>query len=126
MRILIDVNLSRSWKEPLASAGHDVVHWQDVGAADADDKEIIRHAEQHGFAILTNDLDFAMLLASSGKARPSVIQLRSGSLRPNQLKQHVIAALQQSEVALAAGALLTIMPQRMRISILPLRREPKT
>lgn len=126
MRILIDVNLSRTWKEPLVAAGHDAIHWEDVGAADADDADIMQFADAGEYIILTNDLDFAMMLALSMMRRPSVVQLRSGSLRPGLLRQQVITALRQAEAALTSGALVTVMPRRLRISILPLRSNPKS
>lgn len=121
MKILVDVNLARSWKEILVDAGHEAVHWEEVGSDEADDAEIMRFADQHGYAILTNDLDFAQMLAQSDMKKPSVIQLRSGTLRPDRLKGIVIAALRQAGDALAKGAVVTVMPKGARIRILPLR-----
>ena len=42
MRLLLDANLSPRLAEPLAAAGHDVVHVADVGLLRATDVEIVR------------------------------------------------------------------------------------
>jgi predicted nuclease of predicted toxin-antitoxin system len=35
MKIVIDMNLSPQWIAVLGSAGHECVHWSEVGSADA-------------------------------------------------------------------------------------------
>lgn len=121
MKILIDVNLSRTWKLPLSDAGHDVVHWEDVGSDDAADSEILAFADKELRIILTGDLDFASMLAISQMNRPSVVQIRSGSLRPANLIAQVVESLEKAEEALELGAVVTVMPKHSKIAILPLR-----
>lgn len=122
MKLLIDVNLARSWTKVLVEAGHEAVHWEDVGSDEAEDAEIMRFADEYGYTILTNDLDFAQMLAQSGMKKPSVVQLRSGTLRPSHLENIVVEALQQAASALSGGAVVSIMPKGARIHILPLRK----
>jgi predicted nuclease of predicted toxin-antitoxin system len=124
VRILIDVNLSRTWKTPFAAAGHDAVHWEDIGPDDAPDEDIMRYADDNDLVILTNDLDFAKMLALSSMKRPSVIQIRSGSLRPSLLQKQVLAAVKQEAAALEMGAIVTVRPQSSKASVLPLRPNP--
>jgi predicted nuclease of predicted toxin-antitoxin system len=125
MKILIDVNLSRRWKVPLSAVGHDVLHWEDVGPDDADDSDIMKFADSEERIILTNDLDFATMLAQSNMKKPSVVQLRSGKLRPEQLQVQVITALNQAKDALDSGAVVTVFPSQSKISILPLKVQSK-
>lgn len=68
MKLLIDMNLSPNWVQYLADAGIDAVHWSAVGQPNAADAELMRFASAGGLTILTHDLDFGAILASSGTA----------------------------------------------------------
>ncbi len=57
--------------------GFEAVHWSTIGAATALDVEILRWANEHGFVLITNDLDFSSILAGGGEATPSVVQIRT-------------------------------------------------
>jgi len=74
-----------------------------------------------GFVLLTHDLDFGAILASSAAAIPSVIQIRSDDLRPDVLGGRIASTLLQLAQALEEGALVTVDPARERVRILPLR-----
>jgi hypothetical protein len=63
MRILVDMNLTPRWVNHLSYSGYETIHWSSIGPATAKDREIFDYARQHGFIILTNDLDFPQLLA---------------------------------------------------------------
>ena len=121
MRLLLDMNLSPLWLETLRVAGFDAVHWSSVGKADAADEEIMQFAYANGMVVLTQDLDFGILLASTGADRPSVVQLRSDDVLPDRIGRRVVEALWQIEAELTAGALVTIDPKRIRVRILPVR-----
>ena len=115
------MNLSPKWADLLVSAGFEAEHWSAIGAADAPDRAIMSFASEHGFVVLTHDLDFGTILAASGDNKPSVVQLRADDTRPERIGAQVIAALRVMDADLAAGALLTIDPARTRMRLLPLR-----
>ena len=121
MRLLLDMNLSPLWLETLHAAGFDAVHWSSVGRADAADEEILQFAFANHMVVLTQDLDFGILLASTGAGRPSVVQLRSDDVLPERIGRRVVEALRQIDAELDAGALVTIDPKRIRVRILPVR-----
>lgn len=73
MRILVDMNLTPDWVGYLVAAGFEAVHWSNVGPVAALDAEIMEFAREHGFAILTRDLDFGEILALANHTGPSVI-----------------------------------------------------
>lgn len=125
MKLLIDVNLSRAWKDVLRPLGYEVSHWEEIGPDDADDSAILDYAVANKFVIMTNDHDFALMLAQSGAIAPSVLQLQSGSLRPNRLGAQVCSAIRQSAQALLDGAIVTVRPHAARVSILPIRSKFK-
>ncbi len=121
MRILIDMNLSPEWGLVLARSGWDALHWTDVGDPSAPDAEIMRWARTAGCIVFTHDLDFGALLAATGATGPSVVQMRCEDVRPASMADVVIAALRIHEPALVSGALVTIDPRRMRVTLLPLK-----
>jgi predicted nuclease of predicted toxin-antitoxin system len=87
------MNLSPSWVERLASHGFEAVHWSTIGAATAPDSEILTWANEHGFVLVTNDLDFSSILAASAEATPSVVQIRTQDLLSDAVVNAVVDAL---------------------------------
>jgi predicted nuclease of predicted toxin-antitoxin system len=120
MRLLLDACLPREWRDFLRAHGHECVAWIDIGAPNAPDTEIMRHAHAGGWVVLTHDLDFGRLLAFSRATHPSVIQFRATDIRPEALGMQLLHALQMHEDALAQGALITVETERTRSRILPL------
>ena len=123
MRFLVDMNLSPRWVPFLAAAGHDAVHWVDIGEPNAPDRVILDHAIGHGQVILTQDLDFGTLLAVGGQRTPSVIQFRAQAVLPSDVGQQLLAAIEVALPHLEAGALVTVDPFGHRVTVLPIHRE---
>ena len=119
MKFVVDMNLSPGWRAYLNSSGHDAVHWSTVGRQDAPDVEIMRWATDNDRIVLTNDLDFGAILASSNRQRPSVVQLRADVLGPDHAGPAVAGAVEMARAELEAGALLTVDMTRFRARILP-------
>ncbi|WEK49728.1 MAG: DUF5615 family PIN-like protein [Candidatus Kaistia colombiensis] len=120
MKILIDMNLSPRWRDTLAEAGLEAVHWSDVGDPAALVSAMMDYAAAHGFIVLTSDLDFSAILAATGGRKPSVVQIRAGNLDPDRIADRILSALAQSAEALGQGALVTIDTDRARLRLLPL------
>ena len=58
--------------QPAGATRFEAVHWSTIGALTAPDDDILEWARQHQFVVITNDLDFAAILAAtSGKRRAS-------------------------------------------------------
>ncbi len=121
MKLLVDMNLSPRWVQRLQAAGIEAIHWSNVGRANAPDTEIMAFASQFGFVVLTQDLDFSAMLASTNESRPSVAQIRSAEVSPELIGIQVVTALLQVAPDLETGALLTIDPTRSRVRLLPFR-----
>lgn len=122
MRILLDMNLAPRWRDWLARAGFEAVHWSDVGFPDAADTELMAYARTHDFVVLTHDLDFGAILAATQGEKPSVIQIRADDTSPETVGAEVLAALRQLIAELEAGAVVTVEPGRSRVRLLPLPR----
>ena len=122
MKILIDMNLSPNWAGFLKSAGVEALHWSEVGLAYAPDSALMIWAAEHGFIVLTNDLDFGIALATANMEKPSVVQIRGDDLRSASIGNQVMLALRQLQAELEEGALVTIDLKRTRLRLLPLRK----
>jgi predicted nuclease of predicted toxin-antitoxin system len=124
MKLLLDANLSPAWVPVLVGLGHQVAHWFSIGKMDAPDSEILDWAAREGYTIITKDLDFGTLLTTRGLHWPSVIQLRVEDVSPASLTEVLDLALQRFAPNLEAGALLTVMPDKNRIRLLPIHKTP--
>ena len=122
MKLLVDMNLSPSWIERLAGHGFQAVHWSTIGTATAPDLEILTFANEHHFVVITNDLDFSAILAASGGASPSVVQIRTQDLLSDVAVSIVAKALDAHRDDIERGALLSIDEAGTRVRVLPLRR----
>ena len=114
------MNLTPRWVQVFEAADIQAVHWTNIGPGDAPDSHIMRHARDHGYCVFTHDLDFGAILAASGAAGPSVVQIRSDDVSPEALSERLLSVLREHELALEEGALLVVDPVRLRLRILPL------
>ncbi len=121
MKLLIDMNLSPRWVDVLIAADIPAIHWSSVGPHDAPDVEIMDYARQHGYVVLTHDLDFGAILAATQGRTPSVVQIRAPDPSPEAIGPSVISALRHVRAELETGALVTFEPARVRLTLLPLQ-----
>ena len=121
MKLVVDMNLSPRWIACLKAAGHDAVHWSEVGAATAPDEAIMAWAIAADAVVLTHDLDFSAILAFTNHSKPSVVQIRAEDLNPDHIGAHVVAAIHQTQTELRAGAIVSVDPVRARLRLLPLQ-----
>ena len=122
MKILIDMNFSPQWSEVLEKYGWEVLHWSEVGDPKAKDRTIMKWANINGYIVLTHDLDFGTLLATTQAEGPSVIQVRTQGIFPDDLEMMLVEVLRQFESELNSGALIVVNKERAKVRILPLQR----
>lgn len=108
MRLLIDMNLTPRWVQTFVQAGLDAIHWSEVGLFNASDSSICQFARQHGFVLVTNDLDFPRILAHTSDRKPSIILMRGEPLTPELRGNAVLDAVSECSTDLESGAILTI------------------
>ncbi len=126
MKIVLDMNIPETWIDFFKNAGHEAIHWSNIGDIRADDGEIMAWARNNSHVVFTHDLDFGSLLFSTNASAPSVLQLRVEHIVPEVVGDAVLEALNSTQQALLAGALVTIDPRRSRIRLLPLRNNQLT
>ncbi len=126
MKVLIDINLSPRWSRLLNDYGIEAIHWSSFGKFDATDLQIMEFAKSNDYVVLTHDLDFSGILASTHGDKPSVVQIRSDDVSPDNIGKQIASALSQMAVELEVGALVTVDPIRTRLRLLPLPRKKET
>lgn len=114
------MNLSPRLVAHLREAGHEAVHWIDLGPPDAPDREIMNFAASGTYVVITHDLDFSAILAATGAAGPSVIQIRADNVSPEAIGAALIRTMLQLQKELERGALVTLDAARARLRVLPL------
>jgi predicted nuclease of predicted toxin-antitoxin system len=122
MKLLLDQGLPRSTVQHLASVGIVAEHIGDLGMARADDDAIMEEARRRGATVVTLDADFHQTLAVSRARSPSVVRVRMEGLKGIQLAAIIEKVMLTAGAELAAGALVSITPGRMRVRTLPIGR----
>jgi predicted nuclease of predicted toxin-antitoxin system len=74
-----------------------------------------------GQVILTQDLDFSLLVALNNYGLPSLITLRLSSARPDVVAERLLDVLLTVETELTEGAAITISDDSVRVRKLPIR-----
>lgn len=76
MKFLLDENLSWETAESIRQLGYHAVTVSEVGLKHTDDKELVYYAANHGYILMTFDLDFGLLFRVFGKTKFGVIIFR--------------------------------------------------
>ena len=118
--IVVDMNLSPEWMEELANHEWAAIHWSSIGKFNADDSVIMAWALANSHIVLTQDLDFGVMLALTHAAGPSVVQVRGPFVLPEDIGPVVVAALNQHSDLLQSGALVVVDVKKTRVRVLPL------
>ncbi len=121
LRFLADVHISPLTVAALKLQGYDILRSTDLLPATAADIDILELARVEGRIIITQDLDFSMLIAVSKYNQPSLVTLRLSSAKPDVITQRLLEVLPLLEEELSQGSALTIDDNSVRIRKLPIR-----
>jgi predicted nuclease of predicted toxin-antitoxin system len=106
----------------LREAGVDAIHASEAGLSSVDDVELLAWCRAHGAVAVTLDADLHALVALSGLTTPSTIRIRVQGLKGPEMARVLSDVLETRRDALAAGALVTVQPGRLRVRRLPITR----
>ena len=112
MKVLLDSCISSLAVPPLRQAGHDVI-WCGDWPSDPGDEEILRRAASESRVLATIDKDFGELIIVQGIVRVGLIRLVG--FRAAEQGPALAQLLSAYEAELAAGAILTAEPWRVRV-----------
>ena len=121
LRFLADVHISPLTVAALKLNGYDILRSTDLLPATTADIDILELARVEGRIIITQDLDFSMLIAVGKYNQPSLVTLRLSSSKPDAIAQRLLEVLPQLEEELTQGSALTIDDNSVRIRKLPIR-----
>ncbi len=121
IRLLADVHISPKTVADLQKQGYEIMRSSEVLPANAPDINILEFARTENWVVLTQDLDFSMLVALSRYSQPSLITLRLSSAKPDIVTQKLLDVLPQIEEALQEGSAIAIQDESIRIRKLPVR-----
>jgi predicted nuclease of predicted toxin-antitoxin system len=122
MKLLLDMNLSPTWVRFLEENGFEAVHWSTAGEPTATDAAIMAWARDRGFVVITHDLDFSAILASTEARGPSVIQVRTQDVLPDAIGPDIVRVLRDQRAALDQGAIVSVDELTSRVRVLPIRK----
>jgi predicted nuclease of predicted toxin-antitoxin system len=120
MRYLGDHHISHRTVSLLKARGFDIYRVSDVLPSDAEDIQILELARTEDRVVISQDLDYSALLASTGYNKPSVVSLRLHNNRPERIATVLEKILPSVESELQIGAIVVVEEGRIRIRLLPL------
>jgi predicted nuclease of predicted toxin-antitoxin system len=113
MRILADENCDRLTVMALREAGHDVLYVAETCRGE-DDLRLFRLAAEQSRILLTNDLDFGLLVENLEPQPPAVILARLDPLGRSARTTRIVAVIGSLENS-AEGRLIVIEPTQLRL-----------
>ncbi|MEH1850863.1 MAG: DUF5615 family PIN-like protein [Nostoc sp.] len=121
IKLLADMNISPQTVAALQGEGWDIIRVSDVLRVTTSDLEILEFARQENRVVVTQDLDFSMLLALGGYNQPSLVTLRLSFTDPDIITKRLMNTIPQVEQILREGGAVTIEDTTVRTRRLPMR-----
>ena len=112
MKVLLDTCVWGKAKDELSRAGHDT-DWAGDWDRDPGDEEILRLAHEQGRVLVTLDKDFGELAVAFGRPHSGLVRLVGMSAR--EQGPMCVDILSRYAEELAAGAIVTVEPGRIRV-----------
>jgi predicted nuclease of predicted toxin-antitoxin system len=125
VRLLVDECLSHRVAKSLRTEGHDAVHVSDRGLLGHTDDEVMAGALEEGRSVVSADTDFGELLARTNANLPSVVLLRRQLHDPDDQAAVIAHVLELLADEIAAGAIVVITDDRVRVRSLPIGGPPR-
>lgn len=123
MKFLADMGISMGTVQVLRKNGHEVVHLREEGLGRLSDAMILDKTRNEGRILLTFDLDFGDLLATTLQYLPSVIIFRMRNQTPSSVIPRLLETLSHCSAELSTGAIVIVEDSRYRLRQLPIDTE---
>jgi predicted nuclease of predicted toxin-antitoxin system len=115
------MNISPLTVELLRNHGWNIIRVSEVMNNKSKDKEVLAYARGHNKILITQDLDFSMLLAVGGYNKPSVINLRLENANPDFMATRIIDVVSEMGKELEEGVVISVDETSARYKNLPIR-----
>ena len=123
LEFIANMNISPLTVEQLRKHGWDVVRVPEIMDMKSKDTDILDYARRENRIVITQDLDFSMLLALSGYSKPSLINLRLENARPDFVTARIVDVISTMEKELEEGVIITADETSARYRNLPIKLE---
>ena len=120
MKFVADMGISPRTVNWLRSQGYDAIHLTEQGLEKISDEAILRKAQDEQRIILTVDLDFGFLLATTKASFPSVILFRLEDESRKMIEQRLTEVLGECQNELSNGAIISVSDKYFRVRSLPI------
>lgn len=121
LAFLANMNISPLTVQELRKLGWDIVRIPEVMDRKSKDADILGYARNHNKVVITQDLDFSMILAIGGHSKPSLINLRLENVSPDFVTSRIIDVVSVMEKELRQGVVVTIDETSARYRDLPIQ-----
>ena len=120
LAFIADMNISPLTVDELRKKGWDIVRVSEIMSVKTKDIEILIFAKKNNKVLISQDLDFSMLLAVGGYQKPSVINLRLNNAKPNFITMRIIEIVYEMEKELREGIVVSVDETSARFRNLPI------
>lgn len=100
--------------------GHEVISLREQHLERMSDATILDMAKREGYVVLTFDLDFGDLLATTVQFLPSVVIFRLRNQSPRSVISRLLEVISSCHEDLLAGAIVIVEQTRYRVRRLPI------
>ena len=114
------MGIPQSTASRLKSQGHDAIHLNDENLFKLKDNFILEKTLHEKRIVLTTDMDFGHLLAFNKSMQVSVIQFRTSSFTPLNIRNKLELLFEQLTNQLNDGFIVTVEDNRIRFRKLPI------
>ncbi len=121
MKFLADMEISLLSVKWLKDLKHDVVHVREFAMKTSPDHLILERARQEDRIVLTCDLDFGTLVASSKGITPSIIIFRLNNETSENINIRLNEVLSTASEQLKTGVIISVEQPRYRVRKLPIK-----
>ncbi len=116
------MNISPATVAALRQKGLDIIRASEILDAKSTDSAILKFARDNNRIIITQDLDFSMLMAINGYETPSLISLRINDPAPEIVTDHILRVLASLSAELGLGITVTADELTIRFRCLPISK----
>jgi predicted nuclease of predicted toxin-antitoxin system len=120
LEYLADMNISPLTVEQLRQQGWNIIRVSEIMKSNSKDKEVLAYARDNNKVLITQDLDFSMLLAVGGYTKPSVINLRLEKAHPDYVTTRITEVAADMAKELAEGVVVSVDESSARYRNLPI------
>ena len=121
IEFIANMNISPLTVNELRKLGWNIVRVSEIMSPKAKDIEILNFARTHNKVLITQDIDFSVLLAVGGYEKPSVINLRVENAKPDFITRRIIEVVSEMKKELEEGVVVSVDEISARYRNLPLK-----